>query len=276
VAETGDPAADRTVVLIAHHDAAHSGLIFHPVLPRIPLKLMPRLHASAGTSFPLLYMVWLGPVLVCAGTLASIRRITGAGVALAAGATVAMTDIGLRAVVPGANDNLAAVGALVAIATALRDEPLDGVRVLLVSTGSEESFSEGMQGFGHRHFPALHHDRTEMVCLECLGGPTLVVVEGEGMLRMRDYPIHMREALADAAADAGEPITRGLRTTAATDAIIGLRAGYAVATLASVDETKLPMNYHWPNDIADNLHWSTIESAIAVCERFLRTRASGA
>jgi Zn-dependent M28 family amino/carboxypeptidase len=185
-----------------------------------------------------------------------------------------MTDIGLRAVVPGANDNLAAVGALVAIATALRDEPLRGVRVLLVSTGSEESFSEGMQGFGHRHFPDLHHDRTEMVCLECLGGPTLVVVEGEGMLRMRDYPIHMREALADAAAEAGEPIRRGLRTTAATDAIIPLRAGYAVATLASVDETKLPMNYHWPNDVADNLHWSTIESAIAVCERFLRTRGA--
>ena len=111
-----------------------------------------------------------------------------------------------------------------------------------------------------------------MVCLECLGGPTLIVVEGEGMLRMRDYPIGMREALADAARDAGKPIGRGLRTTAATDAIIALRAGYQVATLASVDETKLPMNYHWPNDVADNLHWSTIESAIAVCDRFLRMR----
>lgn len=273
VSETGDPAAQRTVVLIAHHDAAHSGLIFHPVLPRIPLKLMPRWHAKAGTSFPLLYMVWLGPVMVSAGSLLGLRRLTTAGAALAAGATAAMADIGLRAVVPGANDNLAAVGALVAIATALRDEPLDGVRVLLVSTGSEESFSEGMQGFGHRHFGELRHDLTEMICLECLGGPTLVVVEGEGMLRMRDYPAHMREALADAARDAGEPVTRGLRTTAATDAIIPLRAGYDVATLASVDETKLPMNYHWPNDTAENLYWSTIQSAIAVCERFLRRRA---
>ena len=32
-------------------------------------------------------------------------------------------------------------------------------------------------------------------------------------------------------------------------------------------------NYHWPNDVADNLHWSTIKSAIAVCDRFLRMRA---
>ncbi len=272
VAEAGDPDAERTVVLIAHHDAAHSGLVFHPVLPRIPLKLMPRWHASAGTSVPLLYAVWLGPVMVCAGSLTGIRRLLGAGVALAAGATVAMADIALRPVVPGANDNLAAVGALLAVASRLRDEPLAGVRVLLVSTGSEESFSEGMQGFGHRHFPELHHDRTEMVCLECLGGPTLVVVEGEGMLRMRDYPSDMREALARAAADAGIAITRGLRTTAATDAIIPLRAGYRVATLASVDETKLPMNYHWPSDRPEALHWQTIEQAIAVCDQFLRTR----
>jgi len=274
VAESGDADAERTVVFIAHHDAAHSGLVFHPVLPRIPLKLAPRLHARAGRSFPLMYTVWLGPVLVCAGSILGSRRALAAGTAIAAGATAAMADIGSRASVPGANDNLSAVGALVGLAAALRDRPVEGVRVLLVSTGSEESFSEGMQAFGERHFGELDPERTEMVCLECLGGPTLIVVEGEGMLRMRDYPVHMREALADAARDAGESITRGLRTTAATDAIIGLRAGYAVATLASVDETKLPMNYHWPNDVPDNLHWSTIESAITVCERFLRTRAS--
>jgi len=273
VAEAGDPTAERTVVLIAHHDAAHSGLVFHPVLPRIPLKLAPRWHAKAGTSFPLLYAVWLGPVMVCAGSLLGIRRLLGAGAALAAGATVAMADIGMRAVVPGANDNLAAVGALVATAAALRDRPLAGLRVLLVSTGSEESFSEGMQGFGQRHFPELHRDRTELVCLECIGGPTLVVVEGEGMLRMRDYPAAMREALDQAASELGIPIVRGLRTTAATDAIIPLRAGYRVATLASVDETKLPMNYHWPSDRPEALHWETIEQAIAVCDQFLRTRS---
>ena len=272
VAEAGDPTAQRTVVLIAHHDAAHSGLIFHPALPRIQPKLMPRTHAKAGRSFPLLYLVWLGPVMVCVGALTVIRRLVRAGAARAAGAAAAMADIGLRAVVPGANDNLSSVGVLVAMAAALRERPLEGVRVLLVSTGSEESFSEGMQGFGRRHCSELDPDRTQMVCLECLGGPTLVVVEGEGMLRMRDYPPAMREALDQAAAEVGIPIVRGLRTTAATDAIIPLRAGYPVATLASVDETKLPMNYHWPSDRPEALHWGTIEQAIAVCDQFLRAR----
>ena len=110
------------------------------------------------------------------------------------------------------------------------------------------------------------------MCLECLGGPTMIVLEGEGMLQMRDYPQQMREALANAAADAGVPVRRGLRTVAATDAVIALRAGYPVATLASVEDTKLPLNYHWPSDTPEALHWDTISDAIAVCDRLLRQR----
>ena len=116
----GDADAERTVVFIAHHDAAHSGLVFHPVLPRIPLKLAPRWHAQAGRSFPLMYAVWLGPVLVCAGSVLGARRVIATGTALAAAATAAMADIGARRSVPGANDNLSAVGAIVALAARLR------------------------------------------------------------------------------------------------------------------------------------------------------------
>ncbi len=108
-----------------------------------------------------------------------------------------------------------------------------------------------------------------------LGGPTLIVLEGEGMLKMRDYPERMREALAEAASAAGVQITRGIRTVAATDAIIALRAGYPTVTLASVAETKLPLNYHWPSDVPDGLHWETIEGAIEVCDAFVRLRSAG-
>jgi Peptidase family M28 len=274
VAETGDPDAERTVVLVAHHDAAHWGLVFHPALPRIGPRFLPRVHDRATQGPQILYGVWLGPVMICAGALIDARRLVRVGLATALGAIAAMADIGLRGTVPGANDNLSAVGALVALAAALRDRPLEGLRVLLVSTGSEESFMEGMQGFGRRHFTGLAPDRTEILCLECLGGPTLIVLEGEGMLRMRDYPSDMREGLAEAAAEAGVQISRGLRTVAATDGLIALRAGYPVATLASVDSTKYPLNYHWPSDTPAALHWQTIEDAIAVCERFLRLRAT--
>jgi hypothetical protein len=275
VAGTGDAEASRTVVLIAHHDAAHSGLVFHPALGRIGPRVAPRLHERADHTLPVLYGVWLGPVAICAGAVLGARRLLIGGLAIALGAGAAMADIGSRSVVPGANDNLSAVGVLIALAARLRERPVEGLRVLLVSTGSEESFSEGMQAFGERHFRELDPDRTEMLCLECLGGSTLIVLEGEGMLRMRDYPGETRESLADAAAQSGVRIARGLRTVAATDAVIALRAGYRVATLASVDYTKLPRNYHWPSDTPDGLQWQTVEDAIAVCEAFLRARAVG-
>jgi hypothetical protein len=272
IAEAGDRDGSRTVVFVAHHDAAHSGLIFHPALGRFAPRFLRPLHERSSQTLPVLYGVWLGPVLICLGALAARRSLVRAGSALALGAIVAMADIARREVVPGANDNLAAVGVLLAIAERLRADSPHGVRVLLLSTGSEESFSEGMQAFGERHFPELDPRTTEFICLECLGGPTLIVLEGEGMLRMRGYPREMRDALAKAAANARVNIMRGLKTVGASDALIALRAGYPVATLASVDCTKLPINYHWPSDTPDALHWQTIVDAIGVCEQFVRGR----
>jgi Iap family predicted aminopeptidase len=91
------------------------------------------------------------------------------------------------------------------------------------------------------------------------------------MLRMRYYSEAARERLARAAAEAGVELVRGLRTVAASDALIAMRRGYPAAMLASVDSTKFPSNYHWPSDTPENLDWSTIERAFAVTDRFLRT-----
>jgi Iap family predicted aminopeptidase len=131
-----------------------------------------------------------------------------------------------------------------------------------------------MQGFAHRHFPTLDRASTEVLCLECLGSSRMVVVEGEGMLKLHDYPVHMREELAAAAADVGVEVARGLRTVAATDGLISMRAGYPTVTLASIEHTGLPLNYHWPTDTPAALRWETAEDAVRVAERFLRRRAS--
>ena len=270
VAETGDPHAERTVVFMAHHDAAHSGLVFHPALPRIAMERMPELHAKADQSVPILYGVFLGPLLLALWGLTGRRLLRVLGTCFAAGATCTMADIGRSAVVPGANDNLGAVGVIVALAHSLAANPPAGVRVILLSTGSEESFMEGMQAYKRRHFADLPRATTEFVCLECVGSPQLCVVEAEGMLRMRHYPEAAREALARAGDEAGVELVRGLRTVAATDALIPLRAGYRACTLGGIDETKFPSNYHWPSDTPDNLSWESLEGALRVCEAYVR------
>jgi Iap family predicted aminopeptidase len=94
------------------------------------------------------------------------------------------------------------------------------------------------------------------------------------MLKLHDYPLHMREELAAAAADVEVEVARGLRTVAATDGLISMRAGYPTVTLASIEQTGLPRNYHWPSDTPEALDWETVDDALAVCERFLRRRAS--
>jgi hypothetical protein len=270
VAEAGDPRAERTVVFMAHHDAAHSGLVFHPALPRIAMERMPELHAKADQSVPILYGVFLGPLLLALWGLTGRRLLRVVGTGFAAGATCTMVDIGRSPVVPGANDNLGAVGVIVALAQSLTANPPTGVRVILLSTGSEESFMEGMQAYKRRHFPELPRASTEFVCLECIGSPQLCVVEAEGMLRMRYYPEQSREALARAGEAAGVELLRGLRTVAATDGLIALRAGYPTCTLGGVDETKFPSNYHWPSDTPDNLSWESLEGALRVCEAYVR------
>lgn len=273
LAQTGDPTAQETVLIVAHHDAAHSGLVFHPALPRLAARAFPKLHARSKQSAPIMFATWLGPVLGAIGALRGSKRTLWLGCLFCAGATAAMANIGAAEVVPGANDNLTAVAVLTAIARQLEQQPLPGLRVLLLSTGSEESFMEGMQGFMRRHADELDPASTSVLCLECLGSPTLTLLDGEGMLLMRHYSPSLRERLAEAAIAAGIALARDLRTVAATDALVAMRRGLPAVTLASVDDTKFPANYHWQTDAPENVDWETVEAAFAVVERFLRTEA---
>ena len=209
-----------------------------------------------------MFAVWLGPVMIGAGAAAGAARLLRAGLALSLGSIAAMADIGSRSVVPGANDNLTAVGAVIALAQRLRDEPLPA-RACCWSRPARRSRSARGCRFLARHGDELDPSRTELLCLECLGGARLIVVEGEGMLRMRDYPADVRRARSRRSGPTCR--RRGAKTVAATDALVALRAGYPVVTLASMEDTKLPLNYHWPNDVAENLRWPTLKRAIEVC-----------
>lgn len=275
VAEAGDRDAERTLVIVAHHDAARAGLIFHPgVLPFIA-RVAPRLLERAETSPPLMAPVMAAPLLVAAGALFGRRAAVRAGALLGLGGAAAFAEIGSRRVVPGANDNLTGVAVLVGLAEALRDEPVAGLRVLLVSTGSEESFMEGMDAFARRHLDAMDRERTTVLCVDTVGSPQLVMVEGEGMLVMRDYPSEVRDLVAAAAADAGVPLRRGLRLRNASDGVIALRRGFPCAFIGSVNEYKAPANYHWPTDTPENVVMETVSHAAALCDALVRRMAAG-
>ena len=268
VCELGPDEAERTIVLIAHHDAAHSGLIFHPQIPKIADRL--GLIEGKDTSPMLMAPVVGGPLLAGLGALTGRRWLTRLGALCGLGTVAAMADIGRRETVPGANDNGTGVVALLALAKRLVAEPTTDVRVILLSVGSEESFSEGIKAFGERHFGELPRESTFFLCLESLGSPHLLVLRGEGFLKMHEYPPRALALMDDLAEELGIWLYPNLRLHNGTDGLEPLAAGYETAALCACNELKQPAFYHWPNDIAANVEFGTVADGIRLGEAAIR------
>jgi hypothetical protein len=268
VCELGAPDAERTVVLIAHHDSAHSGLVFHPAIPDLAARL--GLTEKTDTSPPLMAPVIGGPVLGALGAITGSRALAKLGLFLGLGSVAAMTDIGLRKSVPAANDNGTAVVALLELARRFGADPPEGIRVILLSTGSEESFSEGMKAFGERHFGELPRESTFFLCLETLGATHLLALQGEGFLKMRDYPPRALAFIERLAGEEGIWLYPNLRTYNGTDGLESRVAGYETVALCSCTDHKQPGRYHWPNDTAANVDFSTLQRAITLSDKAVR------
>lgn len=266
--ELGDPDADRTIVFIAHHDAAHTGIVFHPGPAKVAGRL--GLIEKTDTSPPLMWPVVGGPILAALGALTGKRLAAKLGLLFSAGSIAAMTNIGASETVPGANDNGSSVVALLALARRFAAEPPQGLRVILLSTGSEESFSEGMKAWGGRHFPELPRDSTLFLCLESIGSPHLLVLRAEGFLKLYEFSPRALAFMDGLAEEMEVQLVPNLRVRAGTDGLEPLAAGYETAALCSCDDLKQASNYHWPTDVAANINYATLERAIDLSQQAVR------
>jgi hypothetical protein len=270
VATVGPDDAERTLVFMAHYDAPHSGLVFHPELPRAPFRKHPERLENANTTVPTMWGAVFGPMAVGLGALFDMPRVRKFGALLSAGYAAAMADIWLRPVVPGANDNLSGVAAQMSLAHALAAEPPRNTRVILLFPGSEESFQEGISGWLNRHQNELPRRTTAFVNHETVGSPMLVLLEGEGMLGITDYSPELKRRIRQIGDDFGIFLYKNLRTRNASDSLIPLRRGYSTAVIASCDEFKAPSNYHWPTDVPENLRYDTIADCARITQELTR------
>lgn len=279
VAEMGDAQAADTLILVAHHDAAHTGFFFNPRITELAARALRRRRAGGGAAAagpaPMLPIA-AGPGLVAAGALLAVRSLVRLGALVCAGVIASFTDMAVRATTPGANDNLTGVVTLLAVAEALRERPVARLRVLLVSTGSEEALMEGMRAFAARHFPALDPARTRLLCIDTVGSPHLVLAEAEGMLQVRPYDADFNDLIGDCAAQAAIPLRRGVTMRLGTDGYVALRHGIRSAMLMSVDDHGVASNYHWYTDTPDRVDYATLQAAVTLCERVVRRVAADA
>jgi hypothetical protein len=269
LAELGPEDAERTIVLMSHHDAAHSAFFFNPAITEAIAERAPWVFEDNDTSPPLMWPVVGGPAVVAAGAALGSRALTGLGTFLSAGTAAFMADIGSRPAVPGANDNGTGCMALVALARALSEDPTASTRVLFLST-SEEALCEGMGLFMDRHGHELPTESTFFLCLDTIGSPTLTVLRGEGMMGMTEYPAESLEVIDSEAERLGIELVPNLRLRNATDGVFPLNAGYQCVSVCSVNELKNPSNYHWPTDTADNVNYDTLADGIRLAEGVVR------
>ena len=270
VAELGSPAAARTVVVMAHHDAPRSGTLFSPAIPEGLARLgviTPENVPDTGP--PLMWPPVAGPLVVAGGAVLGSRALRRTGSALCAGTLATLADVAAHEVVPAANDNGTGVVALIALARALAADPPENLRLIFLST-SEEATCDGIAAFAERHFDELPRESTFFLCLECLGSPQLAVLYGEGMLRLRDYPRESVELVEEVAGELEISMKPNLRTRNATDAVQPLAAGYQCACLVSVTELNQISNYHWPSDVPENVDYATLNDAIRLSEATIR------
>lgn len=265
----GDVDAPLTLIVSSHHDSAHGGIGFEEPLASL---------FARGRTRDTFAQIAGGPALVGAGALLGSRRLRRAGIALAALTSGLLADIGHRPAVPGAGDNAAGCAALVLLARRLASSPPVGVRVLLVSTGSEESWLEGMSAFLDRHRAQLPVERTVLLCLDSINFTTLSLRDREDSpLGAHRTPSWLADAVRDSAARAGVELASGFPGAFPTDALAAHLRGYAAATLVSFEDGGRMPGYHTDRDTPDRVHLPSVVAAAAVAEALARglTTAGG-
>ena len=259
------PAAGRargTLVLVAHHDAANTGLIWSP---RVVAAGGAR-HLRRRRVDPFMAQVELALGLAGAGSL--LARRGGTTRALAAGilglAALADADVARSETVPGACDNASGVAVCIDLLRALAAEPLTDTDVLVAFTGSEEAGMGGMAAFLDRHGAGLKGGGPAFLLgLDTLGAGTPIVCRAEGAMREQRYRERDIALVEEGAAIAGLAAPERWRIGAWTDPILAVHRGLPSASLLSMGPGYFP-NYHHPSDTAQRVRWACVTSCARI------------
>jgi acetylornithine deacetylase/succinyl-diaminopimelate desuccinylase-like protein len=243
-----------TLVLAAHHDAARTGVAWHPALARaargrrLRRRAMDPFLAPTAAGFALAALPWRAP-----------RR---AGRTLLLLSVLAEADIARSSTVPGASDNATGVAALLALAGRFAAAPLPGVEVVLASMGCEEAGMGGMAAFLRDH--PLDPATSFVLGLDTLGAGRPILARAEGALLAHRYrPGDL--ALVDAGARrAGRPPPERWRLGGWTDPILARFAGLPAACLLSVGPDGGFSHYHLPSDTPDRVDWASVEACAEI------------
>jgi len=248
-------AARGTVVVVAHHDAARTGLMWSPRMTQAGA----RRHLKRRRVDPFAAPVAVALLATAAGVKAA-RALLALTLAL-------QLDVARSPTVPAASDNATGVATALELA---RQAPFEGVDLVVVLPGCEES---GMEGFAAA-LGSLDLDpaSTLVLGLDTLGAGTPIVLSGEGALLEHRYAEADLRVADEGAALAGEPPPQRWRIGGWTDPLLALHRGLPTISLLSMGPGYFP-HYHHPTDTPQNVDWESVERCARIADGITRTWA---
>jgi len=252
------PATGRrraTLVLVAHHDAANTGLIWSPALVQAGGARRVRRRRVGPFMAPVESALCLASVGCLAGRKGRAARALAAGLLGLACAVDA--DVARSGTVPGACDNASGVAVCIDLLRALAAEPLPESDVLVAFTGSEEAGMGGMAAFLDRYGPQLKHQPAFVLGLDTLGAGTPIVCSAEGAMREQRYRERDIALVEEGAAIALVSAPQRWRIGGWTDPVLAVHRGLPCASLLSMGPGYFP-NYHAATDTVERVQWACV------------------
>jgi len=255
-----------TLVLVAHHDTARTGLMWHPAVTRAGASRRRARRAMDPSGLP----VGLAALAVATGTKAG--RIIGG--ALGAATVALMADVARSETVPGASDNASGVAAMLALGARLAADRPDGLEVLLLAPGCEESGMGGMADFLARHRAELDPATTFVLGLDTLGAGEPIVARAEGALLPHAYRDEDNDLVDTGARAIGAPPPERWRIAAYTDPILAVFAGLPTVSMLSIGPDGRYTNYHRSTDVPEHVDFACVARCLDLAEATARAFAA--
>ena len=244
------------LVLVAHYDAAKTGLAF--------ARRPPGFLGPMGLLFWSLALVFACTVVRLVGIDAFALTVVQFIPTVVLIASVALLlDIALSDVVPGANDNASGVATVLRLAERYGGE-LEHFDVWVVLTGAEEGFALGMRAWLKEHHEELEPETTAFVCVDMAGYGTPKFAKKEGLI----FPSNYHPALTELAEEAGAaPYVSRL----VTDSFPARAAGFPAIRISSLDARNSIPNYHRPTDTPDRIDPDALARTYEFCCEFVES-----
>lgn len=270
------------VVLLAHVDAAFTGVLFTPSLIKVATKEPPPglgfFKKQLGVAVATLVILSVLDVLAATGLVHAPWWLLLALTAPSLLTFVLNVDVVVRdQVVPGAGDNLSGCTACVELAHRLAGRLPEDVELVIVFTGAEEAGTGGALRLAQQiaREGAWSRDDTVLLGLDTLTNGELRYLE-EGELWPMAVPSELEAAILATNADlpAARPVTKYVIPTGATDALPFLVHGWQAVSLTCIDPgLGAPRHYHHPTDTWKNIDDAQLDASIDFAERLIQRLA---